>query len=75
MSEQENAELRTAAGGHQPLKVNLAHVAGCPSCRSELEKYNARIIEKAIDSLSVDAIRSLGFEKGAFPQKFIIPVR
>lgn len=71
--ERENGELKTQLGGHQPLKTNLAHVAGCSSCRADLEDYNKEIITKAIDGLSVEAIRSLGFEKGAFPQKFVIP--
>lgn len=71
--EQTVKELTAQVAGHQPLKTNLAHVAGCSSCRTDLEEYNAGIITKAIDGLSVEAIRSLGFEKGAFPQRFIIP--
>jgi len=71
--ERENADLKAKAQGHPTLKTTLAHVAGCPSCRSELDEYNRGIIIKAIDGLSVEAIRDLGFEKGAFPQKFTIP--
>lgn len=71
--QRENADLKTQLGGHQPLKTNLAHVAGCSNCRLELEEYNKGIITAAIDGLSVEAIRNLGFEKGAFPQKFVIP--
>lgn len=67
------AALKEAQTAHQPLKTNLAHVANCPSCRSDLEDYNKDLITKAIDSLTPDAIRNLGFEKGAFPSKFVIP--
>jgi len=73
----ENAALKTqveeARTSHQSIKANLAHVSSCPSCRPELEEYNSKMIIRAIENLSVDAVRELGFEKGAFPRKFTIP--
>jgi len=73
----ENADLKTqveeAKTSHRSIKDNLAHVSGCPICRPELDEYNRKMIIRAIENLSVDAVRELGFEKGAFPRKFTIP--
>jgi len=68
-----SVELKEARGSHTRFRESLPHVAGCPNCKADLEEYNQKIITDAIENLSVDAVRSLGFEKGAFPQKFTVP--
>jgi len=67
------SQVQEARTAHQPFKTNLAHVGNCPNCRHDLEEYNKNMIIKAIEGLSVEAIRDIGFERGAFPRKFTLP--